>query len=73
MKDKTREYIYKRIKPHVKVLVAAVSLIKKCSNHEPLRTTLVSNYLFRVGKVLTYVNTDYYKLYLPTSIPLHLP
>jgi len=31
---------------------------------EPLRTTRELSSLFRVGKILMYVNTDYHKFYL---------
>ena len=31
--------------------------------HESLRTTLAPSSLFRAGKILIYVNTDYHKLH----------
>ena len=37
--------------------------LNRRTNHGPSRTTLAPSSLFRVGKILIYVNTDYHKLH----------
>ena len=44
---------------------STVSVYKR-TNHEPLRTTLAPSSLFRVGKIIIYINTDYHKLHFQT-------
>ena len=65
----------KLMKPHSIALVARFTVecrkflkpslffFYKTTNHKPLRTTLAPSCLFRVGKIVIYVNTDYHKLH----------
>ena len=51
-------------KTYGKVMVARLTV--ECfslATHEPSRTTLAPSSLFRVGKILIYVDTDYHKLH----------